>query len=450
MVRVGWVCLPEGTPLMAEPQIKSRLESPELTTNQTEPVRQRLNACLASDPQHIAPGQRGNHVKAVQDALETLRQRMPNLGLVKITDPPGTYGQSTAAEVKKYKRINHIVRTGQPLDDIVGRMTISQIDNDLLRGSNPTPPPPSPPPEPPPPPPPIVGVAGVQIGPQDNRGRFIADYYTKCGLETIGPGQITTGGIQHFSTLEDLIDVLQGRPEVHQVIVNHGNPDSGLLLPLVKESSYNRTGLLVGPLSNLADLAAKGEIDPTGPDADMYQDVAKTLHVQMPVVVRLLRKIVAVRKTKRILHFRACNLQSAGMLQDYKAFFAAVTITYHSCRLLFIPFKPDQVKPGRSVAEFNSDKNTAKARLRTFDDPIGLLSPLLLAIVDVDGHTHVQHESFLDHRSPEQVLGWANFLLRQWRESAPTGFVVPIMWDNSELTFYCPLEVGWRQKLKYV
>jgi hypothetical protein len=78
---------------MAEPQIKSRLESAELTTNQTEPVRRRLAACLASDPQHITPGPKIDPtdvaaVKAIQDALKTLHQRLPDLGLLQITDPP--------------------------------------------------------------------------------------------------------------------------------------------------------------------------------------------------------------------------------------------------------------------------------------------------------------------------------------------------------------------------
>jgi hypothetical protein len=41
----------------------------------------------------------------------------------------------------KYKQINDIKRTGQPIDSIVGRMTITQIDNDLVHGSKPIPPP---------------------------------------------------------------------------------------------------------------------------------------------------------------------------------------------------------------------------------------------------------------------------------------------------------------------
>lgn len=165
--------------------------------------------------------------------------------------------------------------------------------------------------------------------------------------------------------------------------------------------------------------------------------------------VRIVRKLVALRKKKFFLHFRACTIGlNFGMLRDYKDAFGARAITAHACRLFFVPFVPDQMKPGRRVADFSSAKNTTKARLRTFDDPIGLLSPMMLAIVDVDGHTHVQQESFFERRSPEQIRGWAEFLLREWRDAAPNGFVVPIMWENTELTFHCPLEVGWRQKLQ--
>jgi hypothetical protein len=116
---------------IAEPQIKDHLESAELTTNLTDAVRQRLSACLASDPSHITPGQKGEHVKAIQDALEKIRQKFPDLGLLPITDPAGEYGKSTADAVLKYKGINAIQRSGQPLDNIVGRMTITQMDDDL-------------------------------------------------------------------------------------------------------------------------------------------------------------------------------------------------------------------------------------------------------------------------------------------------------------------------------
>jgi hypothetical protein len=126
---------------MAEPPIKSRLESKELSTN-PKPIQDMLNACLAFDPAHITPGQRGDHVKVIQQALNKIKGRRPDIGMIEIKDRSGEWGDDTTNAVVRYKSFNHIIRSGQKLDPIVGRMTLTQLDNDLLK---PLPSPPSPP-----------------------------------------------------------------------------------------------------------------------------------------------------------------------------------------------------------------------------------------------------------------------------------------------------------------
>lgn len=440
---------------MATPQIKNKLESPELTANQPVQVRAKLNACLASDPSHIKRDDTGDHVKAIQDALGIIRQRRPELGLPSITDTPGEFKASTAEAVKRYKDKNAIIRPGQPLDDVVGRMTITQIDNDLLRPVKPNP-------DPPKPLPPMLGAAGVQIGPLGvgARGRFVNEYYINCGLETIGPGQIATVGLRTYTTFEGLVDVLLTRTEVHQVIVNHGNSDNGLLVPCMKETGFSETGKVIGDLSGLADRMEKGTFDPRNPINKVLLDgAAKDMKVSSAVVLRIAAKLILLRKRSFIFHFRACNMKDPVLVEKYKKAFGARMITYHPSRLFFLRFILDQMNPGFSVASF-PDNSSETARLRKFDDPIGLLSPMMLAIHDIDGHTRVEQESFIERRSPGQILGWAKFLLRQWRESSPGGFVVPIMWQNTKdieeingkktHTFHCPLEDGWRKLLKFV
>jgi peptidoglycan hydrolase-like protein with peptidoglycan-binding domain len=137
---------------MAEPRIKPALESAEFTTEVTPSVRTRLESCLRSDPAHIMPksrgGQDGPHVEALQKALKKIKAASPpELGMLDIIDPPGVYGQSTANAVRRYKEVNAIQRMGQPLDEIVGRMTIIRMDDELknLRfRPGPSPRPPSP------------------------------------------------------------------------------------------------------------------------------------------------------------------------------------------------------------------------------------------------------------------------------------------------------------------
>jgi hypothetical protein len=140
-------------PMANDPPIKSRLES-KLFTNNAPAVQRKLDDCLAVDPLHIAPGQSGDHVKKIREALDILRQG--GFPIPVINDPPGTYlgtaaenpppqQGTTAAAVLEYKQLRGIHRDGRPFDAIVGRMTITQLDNDLLvRDPKPAPPPPPP------------------------------------------------------------------------------------------------------------------------------------------------------------------------------------------------------------------------------------------------------------------------------------------------------------------
>jgi hypothetical protein len=436
---------------MPEPPIKSRLESTHLTTKQTPAVQQRLSACLAWDPQHITPGQKGDHVKAIQDALEILRNQMPSLGLLKITDPPGTFGQSTSDEVLKYKRFQRpqspegIKRAGSPISNIVGRMTITQIDNDLMGAPKPTPPPPEPPP-------PLVGTAGMLIGPVGPLRHVISNYYNNCGLETIGPGQVVTGPIGYFSTLEELIDLLLARPEFQQVIANHGHLATGLSVPCAKETNFQETGLIIGALSDLADMEEGHPPDPTFDEKKTLHQLTKLMRVTEAVVFRIVHKLVALRKKPMVLHFRACHLDTFYATKYKKAFGALMTTYHSSCSIVYALLRPAPLKPPNWAAnEFRRHKSTFTDRFRLFQEPtVGLLSDMLVGIeypiMDPKDRPH----AFIDDCNPEKISGWATFLLGRWKEAMPKQLVIPVMWDDNETTFHCPREAGWRQKLQWV
>ena len=123
---------------MVEPSIKPNLES-NFFVNQPANVKTRLDQCLSTDFLHIVGGKRdensaeGQAVTALQDALRRIRKEiLPSLP--DITDAPGDYGASTKRAVISYKSdaTHVIVRQGQRVDDVVGRMTLTQLDNDLL------------------------------------------------------------------------------------------------------------------------------------------------------------------------------------------------------------------------------------------------------------------------------------------------------------------------------
>ena len=85
----------------------------------------KLEAAAISDPAHIVPGDRGDHVRKIQMALIQLD------GAKIATD--GMYGPGTAAAVLAYKTKRGIINRAyqsQP-DNIVGKMTIAVMDAEL-------------------------------------------------------------------------------------------------------------------------------------------------------------------------------------------------------------------------------------------------------------------------------------------------------------------------------
>jgi hypothetical protein len=91
----------------------------------------RLEACLVQDFAHISIGDTGPHVQLIHDALRAID------GLDVASDEIANmqYGRTTAAAVLAYKRKRKIINRNYQSteDDIVGKMTIKSMDDELFR-----------------------------------------------------------------------------------------------------------------------------------------------------------------------------------------------------------------------------------------------------------------------------------------------------------------------------
>jgi hypothetical protein len=85
-----------------------------------------LEAAAVSDPAHIVPGARGEHVRKIQLALIQLDRAA--------IAADGIYGPATAAAVLAYKKQRNIVNSAYQTqaDNIVGKMTIDRLDKEML------------------------------------------------------------------------------------------------------------------------------------------------------------------------------------------------------------------------------------------------------------------------------------------------------------------------------
>lgn len=95
---------------------------------------ERLEACLTEDSAHLTLGVRGDFVAKVQAALMFLDE----LKIEEQELESHTYGKSTAAAVLAFKKKRKIINTSyqQHEDDIVGKMTIKALDDELAIAEN--------------------------------------------------------------------------------------------------------------------------------------------------------------------------------------------------------------------------------------------------------------------------------------------------------------------------
>jgi len=91
---------------------------------------QRLQECEISDPAHVMLGDSGEHVRLIQTALFMIERANIEGSEVEAS----LYGPNTAAAVLSYKTARQIINPAyqRTADNIVGKMTIKQLDNDML------------------------------------------------------------------------------------------------------------------------------------------------------------------------------------------------------------------------------------------------------------------------------------------------------------------------------
>lgn len=94
----------------------------------------RLEACLVQDSAHLTRGTTGDFVGKVQAALGYL----DGLSIDDNELETQSYGPSTAAAVLAYKRKRGIINKSyqNTEDEIVGKMTIKSLDDEMAQAEN--------------------------------------------------------------------------------------------------------------------------------------------------------------------------------------------------------------------------------------------------------------------------------------------------------------------------
>jgi hypothetical protein len=95
-----------------------------------------LQACLVKDQAHVTPGASGVHVGLIQKCLLVLESSLISPDEIRTR----SYGRTTAAAVLAYKKARNIINRSyqNQADNIVGKMTIARLDEDIAKAEQST------------------------------------------------------------------------------------------------------------------------------------------------------------------------------------------------------------------------------------------------------------------------------------------------------------------------
>src|SRR5262249_37128768 len=193
--------------------------------------------------------------------------------------------------------------------------------------------------------------AVVYINSTIKKASIIREFYERCGLECVGAIRVPVVKILEFDSLETLVGLMKDRSEWFQVIVTHGDPNHGMLMPLAPGGRSNGTGgVILAPkqfkatggeptIPNLlADMAGRATILNDSDQA--VRDVAAAMGVTTDAVIRVAEKLQALRRRKFIVEIRGCNIgANKAMCQQYRRMFGTHMITAPKCRMFYLSLK---------------------------------------------------------------------------------------------------------------
>jgi hypothetical protein len=310
--------------------------------------------------------------------------------------------------------------------------------------------------------------AVVHIGPFPNQDRarpLIRRFYERCALEVVGPGRVSTGDIKVFDTLEELIDNITGRRETFQVVVAHGDPKHGMIIPFTAEgpARANATGLIIDRLASLVKswspsnplgvTSPFSSLGGSAPDPTLV-GLAVDMDVSLAVVGRLVGKLAALKPV--ILELRGCHLAengNLGLLTGYKNAFKALSVSGPDGRMFYVSVLPHTPKSPQTMGALATVTLSGRTRRRVFrDDTTPALSqagPLILDVHDIDGHTQVDTDAFMSQ--PAQNGPWAQAINGAWNGPAADGFVTQVIWQDKDTKIYhTPWQVSYRSHIQRV
>jgi hypothetical protein len=290
--------------------------------------------------------------------------------------------------------------------------------------------------------------AAVHIGPLGQGRADVSAFYAGCPFEIIGPARIETGDKVPFDTVEGLVEHLLLRTEMYQVVVCHGDRQGGLHLPFTADQANPKITGTGAIMESFVRAVRDSQLQT--PDENNLLYISQWTTAPLESVRRLVGKLA--RLPAHHLEIRGCNVgANSDLLRLYRAAFHALSVSAPNCRMFYLPVLP-HTPPGHTTLEAlaasspskKSSENAIRRRLFAASDPPDGPGPLVLDVIDVDGHTTIQTDAAM--KWPALGAGWGSRLDLSWSGSG-AHFYTEVLWDNDETSYYVPSDPAFRKRL---
>lgn len=273
---------------------------------------------------------------------------------------------------------------------------------------------------------------------------IVDDYYLETGREPTDKGALPVDRVETFNnTFKHLAETLREKKRSHVVVVVHGTPEVGLIMPIAAETKVS-AGACMLDLVRMVD-----QLDDTGGKSVTNALVGRVVNawsIKENTARSLADTCWQIRRspgTCVAVHVRGCDIGQWDGIGDshirlLQKLFASAVVSAPICPMFFVGVKPGVAKQG---IEAYAKKVQPEGRRYIYRRPS--IGPLLLDIRYL-GDKSEQHSAV---ENQDDVKAWASEL-QETTSAAKRSFPIAGLWPAAEDDYYLAHEPGYVNRLR--
>jgi hypothetical protein len=269
--------------------------------------------------------------------------------------------------------------------------------------------------------------------------QIVSQYYALAGFEPTLRGDLLVDRTTTFNNnFKHLAEMILENKRSHVVVVAHGMPDMGLIMPIASTTRVS-VGYAMAKLAMLTDeLQAKGSVD-----SQRLKNAATDWNLSQATITSLLQTCLKIRKTGDIgsvIHVRGCDIGAKlSHLRSMQRLFGASVVSAPDCAMFYV-----HLRPQTADAQATARTRTVLGRRFVYTRPG--VSPFLIDIAyrgaRADSYSAIAKLADLSH--------WKAHMYKKDSASANGHYIVAGLWPGDQAVYFLAHESGYPSRIRAV